>query len=161
MRTTTTTTLALVPIARYTSDARADAVSRGLAVRTRAEFAPSVLLEIEGSAIDAKRWISEQHGTADFKREATTLVLCSLESYGAEALSLAERARALVGVDGIDEIASTLADANDVETAWTIRGALAALLGDECPEIGGAYESEAREGFDFVALGGFSNVWGS
>lgn len=90
---------------------------------------------------------------------ARVLVLSALESYGTEALESAARARALVGTDGIDEIAHTLADGGDPETAWTIRGALAALLGDECPEIGGAYESEARDGFDFVDAGGFAGAW--
>ena len=99
------------------------------------------------------------HHTTEAHTQARALVLLALESYGAEALALAEGARALVGFDGIDEIASTLADGNDVETAWTIRGALAALVGDECPEIGGAYEQEARDGFDFVDAGGFAGAW--
>ena len=98
---------------------------------------------------------------ADRIRFASGLVLRALESYGSEALALADAARVLVGSDGIESIAHALADSGDVETAWTIRGALAALLGDVVPEIGGAYESEAGEGFDFVEMGGFLGVWAS
>ena len=195
--TTTTTTTparyhhATIESARYFagSEASADAVSRGLAVRTIGTLGALALLSIEGNRTQAERWISDFGGTlaeparfvvrsCEFDSAepparvplspeadsalARSLVLSALESYGSEALALAERARGLVGVDGIDEIAHTLADAGDVETAWTIRGALSALLGEQEPDdIGGAYESEARDGFDFVVLGGFAGAWRS
>ena len=173
------------------SDASADAVSRGLAIRTIGTIGALALLSIEGARESAERWTNDHGGAlaepsafvvrsvefdhhaeqeqepaserdsvlADRMRFAGGLVLRALESYGSDALALAENARVLVGTDGIDEFAHTLADSGDVETCWTIRGALAALLGDECPEIGGAYESEARDGFDFVSLGGFAGAW--
>ena len=198
MRHTTTTTTparfhhATIESARYFagSEASADAVSRGLAVRTIGTLGTLALLSIEGNRETAERWISDFGGTlaeparfvvrsCEFDSAeqeparvplspeadsalARSLVLSALESYGSEALALAERARGLVGVDGIEEIAHTLADAGDVETAWTIRGALSALLGEQEPDdIGGAYESEARDGFDFVVLGGFAGAWRS
>jgi hypothetical protein len=90
---------------------------------------------------------------------ARPLILSALESYGSEALADAERARALVGTDGIEEIAHALDVEGDVETAWLIRGALAALCADVVPEIGGAYESEAGAGFEHVEFGGFLGAW--
>jgi hypothetical protein len=186
---TTTTTLATTTPARYDSESRADAVSRGLAVRTigtirdipgivALSFSPVLLLEIEGSAESAARWISENGGErierAEFEhaepaRERTTnseqehharaLVLRALDSYGSDALILAEHARDLYGIDGIESVARGLADSGDVERAWFLRGALAALLGDSVPEIGGAYESDAGEGFDFVEQYGALGDW--
>ena len=158
--TTTTRTLAVIPSARYDSAARADFVSRGLAVRTIRTLAEpaALVVEIDGSAESARRWIHD-HAGGEAYSDAIVLLLSALDSYGADALRIAERARAIVGLDGIDECAHRLADANECESAWTIRGALAALLGDECPELGGAYESEALDGFDFVESGGFGGAW--
>ena len=97
---------------------------------------------------------------ADRKRFARSLVTRALESYGAEALALADAARTLVGLDGLDDIAHDLANSGDVETAWTIRGAVDALTGEDEPdEMGGAYESDACDGFDFVRAAGYGGVW--
>jgi hypothetical protein len=188
--TTTTTTLATTTNARYTDFARGEAIGRGLAIRTigvlreipgmvALQFSPLLLLEIEGSAESAERWISENGAPveragfehAEPARERTTtpsseqehharaLVLRALDSYGSDALILAEQARDLYGIEGIESVATTLANENNVERAWFLRGALAALLGEEIPEIGGAYESDAGEGFDFVEQYGALGAW--
>jgi len=94
------------------------------------------------------------------RERARGLVRRALESAGPDSLALANRAREIVGLDGLDEIAGEFADSGDVETAWTIRGAVDALTGASEPdEIGGAYESEALDGFDFVRAAGYGGAW--
>jgi len=90
------------------------------------------------------------------RTEALTQARAEIESAllafsPAEALAHGMRARLLVGLDGLDEIASTLANENRVEEAYMLRGALAALTGEPLPpEIGGAYEEDSAYGFAFV-----------
>jgi len=68
-----------------------------------------------------------------------------------KALAYGMRARLLVGLDGIEEIASMLANENRVEESYMLRGALAALVGEPLPpEIGGEYEEASAYGFLFV-----------
>lgn len=96
--------------------------------------------------------------------EARGLLLAALDSYGSDALEHAERARALVGIDGIRAIGSAmLADPAESERGAFLLGALAALLGQETDESGRMPDPDtsasASEGFDFVDFGGFSGVW--
>lgn len=159
-------THATISPARYTTQAREDFVSRGLAVRTLGSFASGILLvEIDGNREQAQRWISEIGGdrirplprgssaaSAYSREQARELVESALLAFdGAQALAFGSQALALVGLDGLDEIAHTLADSNRVEEAYMLRGALAALVGEPLPpEIGGAYECDSAYGFAFV-----------
>ncbi len=173
-----TITYATILPSRYDSEARADAISRGLAPRTigtlydrpgavALNLPPVLLVTLEGAPDDATEWI-EMHGALRVepveastpRTQARSLVLEALDSYGEEALRLANEARALVGLDGLERIASEFADAREPELSHTIRGALDALRGrGEPEESGGVYVSQAREGYDFVREGGFAGVW--
>jgi len=96
--------------------------------------------------------------------EARSLLLGALDSYGSEALEMAERARALVGIDGIRGIGrAMLADPAESERGAFLLGALAALLGQETDESGRMSDPDtsesASEGYDFVSYGGAFGVW--
>ena len=205
-----TQNFALIPLARYDSDARTDGVARGLAIRTLgtidAVLGTAYLLAITGAARSVMMWAhdagallvdpcgtgSDRAGSGGFEftsaptprtltphdasapdfgfadasageyayERARGLVLRALESYGSGAIADAERARALVGDAGLDRIADTLADSGDPETAWQLRGALAALRGEPVPLVmGDRYEPEACDGFRHVESGGFLGAW--
>jgi len=165
--------------ARYNAEAREDFVSRGLAVRTLGAFRSGiVLLEIDGNREQAQRWISDFGGdfvepneqrehtseqrSTNAQAEARELVESALLAFEpASALEYGAEALALVGLDGLDEIASTLANENRVEECYMLRGALAALVGEPLPpEIGGEYEADSAYGFAFVPAS-VRGSWGS
>lgn len=98
--------------------------------------------------------------------EARALLLAALDSYGSDALEHAERARALVGIDGIRGIGrAMLAEpwAMGRKRGAFLLGALAALLGQETDESGRMPDPDtsesASEGYDFVDAGGRFGVW--
>jgi hypothetical protein len=96
--------------------------------------------------------------------QARALLLAALDSYGSAALEHAERARVLVGIDGIRGIGrAMLADPAESERGAFLLGALSALLGQETDGSDGMPDPDtsksASDGFDFVDAGGFSGVW--
>lgn len=89
--------------------------------------------------------------------KALGLLMEALESYGSDALELGERARTLVGVDGIERIARTLTTGdNEPENGRAILGAISALKGQTSRDDDG---DDFRYGFDFVASEGFFGAW--
>ena len=90
---------------------------------------------------------------------ARALVLEALWSFGEPAMELAEQARALVGIEGLERIGVDLANENRMEESYGLRGALDALAGLDEPEESTTYRDEAREGFDHVSGGGFHGAW--
>jgi hypothetical protein len=93
--------------------------------------------------------------------QARALLLAALESYGSDALEHAERARALVGIDGIRDIAESLSRDDDMpHESARVLGALAALLGEsDPPQTVFGTEESAAGAFDFVSAGGYFGVW--
>ena len=88
--------------------------------------------------------------------QALGFLMEGLESYGSNALALAERARTLVGVDGIERIARTLVESGEPENGEFILGALRALRGQGGDTCGNA---EQIEGFHFVTSSGYAGKW--
>jgi hypothetical protein len=92
-------------------------------------------------------------------RQDLLVALSLAETDGYKAMLAAERARKLVGIDGIRDIGHALAE-TDPAQGWYLLGALDALLagGDRRPR-GHACGAAWHEGYDDVSYHGLEGAW--
>jgi hypothetical protein len=93
-------------------------------------------------------------------RQDLLVALSLAETDGYKAMLAAERARKLVGIDGIRDIGHDLAKI-DPERGWYLLGAVDALLavGDRRPRGYDACGGSWHEGYDDVSYNGLEGAW--